>query len=319
MEVYNNFLLKDILFYKIGGMAKVVLKVENKEDLMQAFDYIQKNNVEKVMPIGLGSNLLMSDKEFDGAVLWFAKPQTSLIKHTPDGLITSFSSHLLDDVIQYSFEYNLVGLEWAGGLPSTVGGAIRGNIGCFGTEIKDIFYKAEVLDLSDRSYKEFLLSDCEFIYRNSIFKRNKNLIIVSGQFQLQKATEEELQKAREVYKSNVEYRNKNHPVEYPSCGSVFKNIVKKEEVEKIVSQWQDIQNLVKNKWHNKVAMGYVINRLGFSGFQIGGAQVSGKHANYIVNVGGARLDDVIAIIHKIQETFLETFSFPPELEVEIVR
>ena len=107
-------------------------------------------------------------------------------------------------------------------------------------------------------------------------------------------------------------------MEYPSCGSVFKNIVKREEVDKILSVWPDVRELSEGKWHNKISMGYVINRLGFKGKQVGGAQVSTKHTNYIVNVNQAKADDVKRLIYEIQGKFEETFGFTPEPEVMLV-
>ncbi len=320
MTIQQNVSLSEVLFYKIGGSAKVLLIIENQDDLIQAFEYIEKNHIQKIMPIGLGSNLLMSDSGFDGAVLWFSKPTELLIKSSSDGLITSFASHLLDDVIQYSFQNQLQGLEWAGGLPSTIGAAIRGNVGCFGSEIKDFCVSAEVFEFQNGKVqqKKFTPANLQFSYRNSIIKQQKNLIVSSVQFQLYPADESGIEKAKEVYTSNIEYRKTHHPVEYPSCGSVFKNIVKKDEVEKIVSVWPDTQKNVSQRWHGKVAIGYIIDRLGFTGMQVGGAQVSEKHSNYIINKGGAKFDDVFSIILQIKEKFFQTFGFEPEQEVEIV-
>ena len=105
---------------------------------------------------------------------------------------------------------------------------------------------------------------------------------------------------------------------FPSCGSVFKNIVGKEKVEKVIAVWPDIKEKVNTKWYGKVSMAYVIGRLGFSGFRIGNAQLSEKHNNYISNLGNAKADDVKKIISVISEQFNTTFGFLPELEVEII-
>ncbi|OGH20683.1 MAG: UDP-N-acetylenolpyruvoylglucosamine reductase [Candidatus Levybacteria bacterium RIFCSPHIGHO2_02_FULL_37_13] len=320
MIVYKNYPLSKILYYKIGGIARYVLKIENKEDLLGALDFVKKNKIQKILPVGLGSNLLMSENFFDGAILCFSKGESSGIKLIGENLIEAFASELLDDVIKFSFENNLVGLEWAGGLPSTVGGAVRGNVGAFGGEIKDVVNTVEIVKLLDEGYslEELTREQLEFGYRDSFIKRSKDILVVSVTFQLQKASKEELEKAKETYFAKIAYRNKNHPSGFPSCGSVFKNITKKEEVDKMLSIWEDMSELVKEKWHNKASMGYVIRRLGFAGFRIGGAEVSKKHANYIVNVDGAKFADVISIIEKIKEKFFQTFGFSPELEVEIV-
>jgi UDP-N-acetylmuramate dehydrogenase len=100
---------------------------------------------------------------------------------------------------------------------------------------------------------------------------------------------------------------------------VFKNIKKTDDVAKVVDVWPDIRPLVKEKWHGKVSMGYIINRLGFSGYTIGSARVSEKHANFINNLGSATAEDVLTIIKRIQEMVSETFAIIPEVEVEIVQ
>jgi UDP-N-acetylmuramate dehydrogenase len=213
-----------------------------------------------------------------------------------------------------------VGLEWAGGLPGTVGAAVRGNVGAFGGEIKDTFIKAHCIRLhEDGSFEELTLNreEIEFSYRSSRVKQ-ENLIVVSAQFQLRDGTQEELLKAHEQYFANITYRQEKHPLDYPNCGSVFKNISKKEEVERILESWGDIQNLVNEKWHGKISMGYVIDRLGLKGLREGNAQISEKHQNFIVNLGGAKAIDVKKIITQIEEEMQESFGFTPEVEIEIV-
>lgn len=321
MDVYKDFPLSEILYYRIGGKAKFVLKIQNKDDLLEALNFIQKEKVKRILLVGLGSNLLVSDDFFDGVVFWFSKGEgNSQIKLKSENLIEVFSSVLLDDLIQFSFKSNLIGLEWAGGLPSTVGGAIRGNAGAFGREIKNIVNIVEIVQLLNSSFvqKYFTNDQLQFEYRGSIIKQDKSLIVVSAEFKLQKTSKEEVEKAKKVYHDNIDYRKKNNPLEYPSCGSVFQNITEKDKVEVVLAKWPDIEDLVREKWHGKVATGYVIKRLGFSGFQVGGAEVSEKHANYILNKNHAKFSDVIAIIEKIKEKFYQELGFYPESEVEIV-
>lgn len=319
MNIYKNFPLKDIIYYGIGGKARVVLKIQNKKDLLEALDFIKANGIKKVLTVGLGSNLLVADSFFDGAVLWFAKPEVHKFSLVKEGLVEAFASENLDDVIQFSFQHNLIGLEWAGGLPGTIGGGIRGNVGAFGGEIKNSVEKAEVFDITANEIKVLDSKDLKFSYRSSLVKENQNLIVLSAFFKFKRANEEELAQAKKIYFSHIDYRKKNHPLDYPSCGSVFKNITDKKDVEKILNVWPDIKEKIEGKWHGKVAMGYVINRLGFSGKTIRGAQVSEKHANYILNKNNASFNDVEALINQIKDKFLETFGFYPEVEVEVVK
>ena len=321
MQIYSNVLLSTILWYQIGGVAKTVLDVASKEDLYEALTYIKENNVTKVFVLGLGSNLLFSDEGYDGVIIRFLMQEDGQgVRLLENNIVESFAGEFLDSVIQAQFENGLVGLEWAGGLPGTVGAAVRGNVGAFGGEIKDVFVKAHCIKLQENGdYEEITLNhdEMEFSYRSSKVKTEK-LIVVNAQFQLREGTPEELLTAHEKYFENITYRQEKHPLDYPNCGSVFKNISKPEEVERISESWGDIADLVKNKWHGKVSMGYIIARLGFAGQQNGGAQVSEKHQNFIINKGGASANDVKGLITEIEEEMQESFGFTPEIEIEIV-
>lgn len=321
MNIYNNVLLSTILWYQIGGVARTVIDVASKEDVYEALQYIKTNNITKVFLLGLGSNLLFSDDGYDGVIIRCMSQEDGMgVKFLGDGLVESFAGEFLDSVIQAQFELGLVGLEWAGGLPGTVGAAVRGNVGAFSGEIKDVFVKAHCIRLQENGdYEEMTLSreEMEFAYRSSKVKTEK-LIVISAQFQLREGTPEELLQAHETYFSNVTYRQDKHPLDYPNCGSVFKNISKKEEVDRILESWDDIKELVHDKWHGKVSMGYIIDRLGLKGRQIGNAQISEKHQNFIVNKGGAKASDVKTIIAEVEEEMQESFGFTPEVEIEIV-
>lgn len=320
MQVFNDFLLSEVLWYNIGGCANYLLECRTKEDILEAFEFIKKNNIKKYLVVGLGANLLVSDKEFDGAVIkLYRDPDLRKIHESGDGLVSAFAGELLDDLIHYSFEHNLKGFEWAGGLPSTVGGAIRGNVGAFGSEIKDTFHSAEVLNAQTGSVEILNYDQMNFAYRTTIVKQQKNLIVLSATFQFTKLTQSELEEAKKVYHQNCDYRAVNHPIEYPSCGSTFKNIHEKDKVEKVLSVFPDLRENVETRWHGKVATGSLIALLGLRGFTVGNAQVSEKHSNFIINLGGATFQDVYTIIQTVKEKFAEKFGFPPEAEIEIIQ
>lgn len=320
MVTRHNIPLSRILFYKIGGNARWVLEATSVDDIFEAVAFIKRNKIQKYMVIGLGSNLLMPDADYDGAIIRLRASRKPDIHLTSDGLITAFAGQALDDLIQFSFDHDYVGLENLGGLPSTIGGAIRGNAGAFGVDMKAFIVKVSVVQLSAGSYKTLELTneECQFAYRNSFFKQSQKFIILKGFFHLESGTKEEVLAARQVYKEKLQYRKRHHPIEYPSCGSVFKNIRDEAEVKKIIVVWPDIAEKVESEWHGKVSMGYVIKRLGFSGKQIGGAKITEKHANYISNVDHAKAVDVLEIINQVREKFKQTFGFLPDLEAEIV-
>ncbi len=321
MQVYNNVPLSTIVWYQIGGIANLVIDIGSRRDLFEALEYVENKNVKDIFVLGLGSNILFSDEGFKGVIFRFLIQEDGEgVRKISDTVVESFAGETLDSVIQFSFDNGLVGLEWAGGLPGTIGAAVRGNVGAFGREIKDSFVKAHCIRLNpDNSYEELTLNrdEMEFSYRSSRVKQEK-LIVVSAQFQLKQGTQEELLYAHEMYYAHITYRQQKHPLEYPNCGSVFKNISKKDEVEKVLQMWPDIQSLIDEKWHGKISMGYIIDRLGFKGRQIGNAQISEKHQNFIVNLGGAKANDVKEIITTVEKKVQEEFGFTPEIEIEIV-
>lgn len=320
MQIHKDFDLSSVLWFRIGGKAQNFLQCENREDILKALDFVEAHHPERIFICGLGSNLIFTDEYFNGVVIQINAGEKAQIRFNAT-LATAFAGESLDSLIQLSFHNKLHGLEWAGGLPGTIGAGIRGNVGAFGGEIKDTLVAAEVLEFDNKNIDvlEMKNDDFKFSYRHSVVKEKKNMIVTFAQFQLLQADREHLVKAESEYAANIEYRKKNHPLEYPNCGSVFKNIKNPHDVAKVIAVWPDIRNLVKEKWHEKVSMGYIINRLGFSGYTIGKARVSEKHANFINNLGGATAHDVLTIIKRIQEMVSETFSIVPEVEVEIVK
>ncbi len=322
MQIQNDFPLKDVLFYKIGGIAKYFITCENKQDIIDALEFIKTKNINKVFVLGLGSNLIFTDDYFDGAVIQIGQGRNSAneIKVNPDGLVECFAGEILDNVIKFALDNNLLGLEWAGGLPGTVGAAVRGNVGAFGGEIKDSIVSVDVLDYSTEQpvLKTLTNQELQFVYRGSIVKTHKKMVVITAYFKLQKGSKEDTEKAQEVYDKNKQFRKDHHPLEYANCGSVFKNLRDKEQIKKVLSIYPDLRENVEKKWYGKVAVASLIEKLGLKGYQIGDAQVSEKHALFIVNLGKAKFDDVLQIIAHVQQKFQDTFGFELEIEVEIV-
>ncbi|MCL4369443.1 MAG: UDP-N-acetylmuramate dehydrogenase [Chloroflexi bacterium] len=320
MIKHEHFPLSAILYYRIGGTARFLLEASSVADVFQAVEFVRANAIERLMVVGLGSNLLFPDGLFDGCVLRMSPGPQRQVRELGKGLLGSFAGEELDHVITFGFDRGYSGLEWAGGLPGTVGAAVRGNVGAFGGELKDVLETAEVLEMGEAgpTVRSLTNSDLNFAYRDSLVKQDRRLVVVSATFRLSRPDADALQASRESYRANIEYRHRNHPMEYPTCGSVFKNIKERDEVERMVGAWPDLKESVEGRWHGKVSMGYAINRLGLRGYRLGGAEISSKHSNFIVNLGDATFSDVHGIIRKVQERFFETFGFLPEPEVEIV-
>src|SRR3990167_558368 len=149
MQVRNDFPIKEFLWYQIGGVVKYLLVCRSREDIFEAIDFIKKHQIQKVFVFGLGSNVLFTDDYYDGAAICITTPQKESTFLDKEGLVQVYAGVEFDDLIKFSFDNNLVGLEWAGGLPGTVGGAIRGNAGAFGGETKDNIVSVDMLDLTD--------------------------------------------------------------------------------------------------------------------------------------------------------------------------
>lgn len=346
MTVRKDCTISSHLWYNIGGTVKYLLECASKKDVVEAVDFITQQSIAKVFVCGQGSNLIFTDEYFDGAVIQIVSPRhsglsridsgvaeqptpvllrsqensDSVLRSQNDVIVEAFAGEVLGDVVKQSLDTGLIGLEWAGGLPGTVGAAVRGNVGAYGGEIKDSLDSADVLDYSAEKLMINTLTNeaLQFVYRGSLVKTHKKMIVLSARFKLRKGSSEEVSEAKAIYEKNIASRKKKHPLEYRNCGSVFKNIRDHEQVAKVLAVYPDLKEEIEKKWHGKVAVASLIERLGLKGYRVGDAQVSEKHALFIVNRGHAYAKDVLQVIYTIQKKFEETFDFQLELEVEIV-
>lgn len=306
-KIKENVSLKNLNNLKIGGKARYFVEVENLEEVKSAIRWATSNRLSFFI-LGGGTNTLIDDKGFNGLVirikLNFLERQGQLVK-VGAGL-------LMSDFLTYLSREGLSGLEWAGGLPGTVGGAIRGNAGCFGGEIKDVIVSVKSFDTLEFRIKERKAKECRFFYRSSIFKeRGGKEIILEAAMTFSPGNPQEIKKA---IKEKINYRRKYHPIDYPNLGSFFKNI----DFTKISPRQQkQFLPFVKNDPFPVLPAAYLISKAGLKGFRCGGAMVSAKHPNFIVNVGGATFEDFEKIIGIIKKKVKEKFKV--NLEEEIVR
>ncbi len=317
MLINKDYIISQVLWYEIGGKVSYYIKVKDAKEVLDALKFLKQQDINKIFVVGIGTNLIFTDEDYPGAVIQLASSNGYSFK-VEGNIVTAFAGEVLDDLINFSFDNNLIGLEWAGGLPGTVGAAVRGNVGAFGGEVKDSVFEIEVIDINTLEVKKIRSDALNFSYRNSYIKENKNLIILSVSLNLTKTNPKGVEKAKEAYYSNINYRREHHPLDYPNTGSVFKNINEKENIEKVLSVWPDVKEKVENNWYGKVSIGYMIKRLGLEGYKVGNAQVSNKHPNFIVNLGEASFNDVTSIIYEIKRRIGDVFGFVPEIEVEIV-
>src|SRR5690606_34904293 len=197
-----------VLWYRIGGTARCLVDAAGRDDLCRAVEFVERERPDRVFVIGLGSNLVFPDGYFDGVVIRVARENGGSARYLGDGRVEAYGGDVLDRVIRFAFAEGLVGLEWAGGLPGTLGAGVRGNVGAFGGEITDCREQAEVVALGAEGEPTRTLShaDLDFAYRDSLIKRARNLIVLSATLRLEPAGPERLAEARRTYERNVRYR-----------------------------------------------------------------------------------------------------------------
>ena len=270
--------------FKIGGAADIMITVKSIDELKTALSACKDSDVP-FMILGNGSNLLVSDDGIEGAVILLDGDFKAI---TVDGeTITAGAGAKLSKLCTVALDEELSGLEFAYGIPGSVGGAMYMNAGAYGGEMKDVALSVTALT-ADGEVKEYSLEELNLGYRTSIFKTNGEIILFS-KYQLHKGE----RSAIKAQMDDVMNRRKTkQPLEYPSAGSVFKR-------------------------PEGAFAGTLIEQCGLKGRTVGGAQVSEKHAGFIINVGGATCDDVMNLVKLVQDVVkTETGYF---LEREIIR
>jgi len=315
--IKKNILLRDYTAFKIGGRARYFFEAKTKEELIKAILLAKKFNLPFFI-LGGGSNLLVSDKGYNGIVIRF---QISDFRFQKNKIIAGGGTPLAI-LVSEAAKNSLTGLEWAAGIPGTIGGAIWGNAGAFGSCMADLVESVEVLDIGDYKISNFKFQipkfkikilknkDCKFGYRESIFKKNKNLIILSAVLRSKKGKRKEIERK---IRENLNYRRETQPLNFPSAGSVFKNYelgIKKYE---LIKKFPEIKNFIKK---GQIPAGWLIEKCGLKGKRIGKAKISEKHSNFIINLGGAKAKDVKKLIKLIKQKVKKKFGITLEEEVQ---
>lgn len=284
-KIEKDISLSTLTTYKTGGIAKLVVYPNNINNLKQMLKLIHKYNI-KYFILGKGSNTLFSDKEFNGVIIKLDKLNNFKIKQTE---IYVESGMILSKLVQASVKNELTGLEFAIGIPGTIGGAIYMNAGAYGNNMSNIVKSVIVLN-EKFQIKEIPLEKLKFDYRYSIFQANKNLICVAANIKLEHGNHDEI--ASKI-KENLLKRKNSQPLEYPSAGSVFRN--------------------PEGNYAGKI-----IEELGLKGKNIGGAEISTKHANFIINKNNASSSDILNLIKLVQKEVKDKYKIDLKLEQQLV-
>ncbi len=310
-KIQENISLAGHTTFKIGGPARWFFIAKNTEEIKKAISMAKELNLDSFI-LGGGSNVLVSDKGFNGLII---KIKNSKFKIQNSKIIYAEAGMNLGKLVEYSVSKGLTGLEWAAGIPGTIGGAICGNTGAFGKSISEVVTEAQVLVCDKKNnikVKKYNNKDCKFAYRDSIFKRNKNLIIVVAKIQLEKGDKE---KSQQMISEYLGQRRESQPLEYPSAGSVFKNLKFEIENLKLLNKYPQLKRFSK---HGMIPAGWLIEECGLAGKKIGSAMVSEKHANFIVNLGKAKAEDVVILISLIKQKIRNKFGIQLQEEIEYI-
>ncbi len=306
-NLQENVLLANHTTFRIGGAAKYFFVAESREDFISA---VRSANEEEApfFILGGGSNLLVADEGFDGLVIKVKNLKLE-VKSFGDKLkIICESGVPFGKIILESANQGYSGAEWGFGIPGTIGGAIFGNAGRLGQAISQVVKSVRVLD-KNLNEKEILAAECEFGYRESRFKKTEEIILGATLVFKKKEKfliEQVLSEAKEVVK---------HAPPYPSAGCAFKNYIVNEN-SKLLQNHPELTDRIRS---GKLGVGYLIDRCGLKGRQIGGAKIWEGHANYIVNVGGAKAADVLSLIKLCKNGVKNKFEIDLDEEIRYLK
>lgn len=314
MKIQENISLKKYTTFKIGGEARYFCVVETLEELKEAFLWAQSESL-KTFVLGGGSNILFSDKGFDGLVIKMNNRNLDKIDENEKAVVLKCGAGLiLADLVKHCLENGYEGFEWAAGIPGTFGGAIRGNAGAFGPTIGDSVKSVELIKNNVENFQLKIIDkkDCGFEYRNSFLKKNKDLILWSAEVELEKGNLEEI---RDRFEKYIHKRRAGQPLLgiFPSAGSVFENPQVPQRVIDIFEEDRGVKSM-----GGRAPAGWLIDQCDLKGKKIGGAMVSDVQANFIVNTGEASFEDVMILISLIKEKVRNKFGVQLKEEIEIV-
>lgn len=286
IDIQENIPLSRFTFTKTGGPAQYLAFPKNLSELELLVDTVKENNIPLTV-IGNASNLIIRDGGISGLVLILTKMDT-IVANKDEATVTADAGARIIDTSEAACEASLSGLEFAAGIPGSVGGAVFMNAGAYGGETEFVIKSVRVLTRAGE-FKTYTHDEMEFGYRHSLVQETGD-IVVSATFGLQPGDKWAI-KAKMEYFNGL--RRAKQPLEYPSCGSVFK----------------------RPAGH---FVGPMIIKAGLQGKRIGGAEDSMKHAGFIVNVGGATATDYLDLIHLIQKTIKKDFGIDLQTEVRII-
>lgn len=306
IKIRKNISLAPFTTFKIGGKAKYFTEIKNEEEIREVIKWA-KEKKERINILAGGSNVLISDKGIAGLVIKFSNKRI-IFRTTQIEVDAGVSLTKLSNLVN---QKSLSGLEWAAGIPGTIGGAVRGNAGAFGKAISQVVKKVMVYDMIKDVFICLNNPQCNFNYRNSIFKEKDNLFIIKVILKLKKSSK---MKVNDLTRKYLNYRLHFQP-KGKSAGSIFKNL----KIDDLRRQSIKLANLAEKERQvkgGKVPVGWLIEKLGLKGKSIGQAKISQKHANFIINTGQTKAKDVIKLINLIKKQALNKYKIALTEEIQ---
>ena len=286
-KAYKDEMLCNHISFKVGGPCPLLIEPKNEKQLTDILKLIKETETPYTI-LGNGTNVLVLDEGLNTVVVKIGDEMTSLTLEGNDVICCSAGTKVVT-LCKFALENSLSGLEFAYGIPGTCGGAVFMNAGAYGGEVKDVISEITYLT-TDLELKTMPVEEAKLSYRHSVFKEN-NCVVVSAKFKMKKVPQEEIKAAMNDYLSR---RKDKQPLEYPSAGSTFKR-------------------------PEGYFAGALIEQCGFKGKSLGGAQISDKHAGFLINKNNATAKDILDLINLTQETVKKETGVTLEPEIIILR
>jgi UDP-N-acetylmuramate dehydrogenase len=308
MLIQENVQLAPYTNFKVGGPAKFFVEAKSTDDVREALGFAKSKNIPAAV-LGGGTNVLVSDRGFAGLVIKLAMKKILVDEQT----LVADAGCTMGQVVAEALKNGLVGLEWAAGLPGTVGGAVAGNSGCYGGETKDVVGSVALINPKNHELRITNYEDLYPQYRHTLLE-DTGEIVLAATFRLKKGDAKEIETVAAAIKAKASERIKEQPLGTRTAGSTFKGVKLSPDQESRITNnglnWKEGMNRA-----GFLSAGWLLEKAGLKGFKIGGASFSPHHANFIVNDDKAAAQDIYSLIKSAKEKVKELFGI--ELEEEI--
>src|SRR3989344_1124728 len=303
LDIQENVPLAPMTTFKIGGPARYFVVAKSEADIREALDWAKERKLRHIIWAG-GSNVLVPDEGINALVIRIDNQELSF----RGNMLEADAGCNLLSLIRTASEKGLGGWEKLAGIPGALGGAVRGNAGAFGPEIKDFAQKVRAFNTGTGDIREFDNADCEFAYRNSFFKRNPEWIVMRVLVELENVDPKD---STDLIARTIEEREKRHIQNVRAAGSFYVNPVVSKEIQEMFEKEKGM-----SAREGRVPAGWLIEKVGMKGARVGDAVASEQHPNYIKNDGKATAKDVLTLARQIKDAVKEKFGV--ELKEEAV-